>query len=108
MPRMESLENMNHAERADLCNHIDRLMVEKQNSERAELREKMTAMAKSHGLSIDELFGNKGRRKGNGSVAVKYRDPKNSSTLGLGEVVWLDGWFAALNGATAKKEDFLI
>jgi hypothetical protein len=41
MPRMKNLDNMTHAELADLRNHIDRLMVEKQNSEKAELREKM-------------------------------------------------------------------
>jgi DNA-binding protein H-NS len=108
MPRMKNLANMTHAELADLRNHIDRLMVEKQNSERAELREKMATMAKAHGLSIDELFGKNGRRKGNGSVAVKYRDPKNPSNTWTGRGRMARWLVAALKGGRAKKEDFLI
>ena len=63
-------------------------------------------MAKQHGLSIDELFG-KGR-KGKGSVAPKYRDPKNPQNTwsGRGRMPrWLT---AATKGGKSKKEDYLI
>jgi hypothetical protein len=39
-------------------------------------------MAKDAGLSLDEVFG-KGR-KGKGTVAVKYRDPKNAENTWTG------------------------
>jgi DNA-binding protein H-NS len=108
MPRMKNPENMTVAQLVELRGHIDRMMIAKQNSERAALRDKMAAMAKSHGLTIDELFGKNGRGKGNGSVPPKYRDPKNpaNSWSGRGRMArWL---VAALKGGKAKKEDFLI
>jgi DNA-binding protein H-NS len=108
MARMKNLENMTHAELADLCNHIDRLMVERQKSELATLREKMAAMAKVHGLSIDELFGKNGRRKGNGAVTVKYRDPNNPSNTWTGRGRMARWMVAATKGGKVKKEDFLV
>ena len=108
MPRTKNPENMTHAELTELRNHIDHLMIERQNSEKAELREKMAEMAKDHGLSIEELFGKNGRRKGNGSVAVKYRDPKNPSNTWTGRGRMARWLVAALKGGRAKKEDFLI
>jgi DNA-binding protein H-NS len=108
MPRMKNLENMTHTELANLSNHIDRLMVEKQNSEKAELREKMAAMAKAHGLTIQEVLGKNDRGKGNGSVPVKYRDPNNPSNTWTGRGRMARWLVAALKGGRAKKEDFLI
>ena len=59
-----------------------------------------------HGLSLDEVLG-KGR-KGKGSVAPKYRDPKNpeNTWTGRGRMpLWM---VAATKGSKAKKDDFLI
>jgi DNA-binding protein H-NS len=81
-------------------------MVEKQTSEKSALRQKMAEMAEAAGLSLDDVLG-KGR-KGKGSVAVKYRDPKNpkNTWIGRGRMpLWL---VAATKGNKAKKEDFLI
>jgi DNA-binding protein H-NS len=106
MAKLNGLDKMNYAELAELRVQVDRAMVEKQNSERAALRNKMAEMAKQHGLSIDELFG-KGR-KGKGSVAPKYRDPKNPQNTwsGRGRMPrWLT---AATKGGKSKKEDYLI
>ena len=66
----------------------------------------MAQMAKAAGMSLDALFG-KGR-KGKGSVAPKYRDPKNpeNTWAGRGRMpLWM---VAATRGNKAKKEDFLI
>ena len=106
MARMNGLEKMSYAELAELRTQIDRLMVEKQNSERSALRQKMADMAKDAGLSLDEVFG-KGR-KGKGSIAAKYRDPKNpqNTWTGRGRMpLWM---VAATKGNKAKKDDFLI
>jgi DNA-binding protein H-NS len=103
---MSGLDKMSYAELAELRIQVDRTMVEKQNSERVALRQKLADMAKQHGLTLDEVFG-KGR-KGKGSVAPKYRDPKNpqNTWTGRGRMpLWM---VAATKGSKAKKDDFLI
>ena len=85
---------------------IERLKIEKQNSERAAVRKQLTDIAKQHGFDIRELIGRGGR--GKGSVAPKYRDPKNpeNTWAGRGRMPrWLT---AATKGGKANKEDFLI
>jgi DNA-binding protein H-NS len=107
MPRTNGLEKKSYAELAELRLRIDRLMVQKQNSERAALRERMTAMAKEHGFDVRELLD--GRRKGKvGGVAVKYRDPKNPENTWTGRGRTPSRLVAALKGGKASKEDFLI
>ena len=99
-------DRMSYAELAELRTQVDRTMVDKQSSERAALRQKMADIAKEHGLSLDEVLG-KGR-KGKGSVAPKYRDPKNpeNTWTGRGRMpLWM---VAATKGNKAKKDDFLI
>ena len=74
MPRTNGLEKKSYSELVELRLRIDRLMAQKQNAERAALRERMTAMAKEHGFDLRELLD--GRRKGKvGGVAVTSRDP---------------------------------
>jgi DNA-binding protein H-NS len=106
MARVSGLDKMSYAELAELRNQVDRTMVEKQNTERVALRQKLSDMAKEHGLSLDEVFGR--GRKGKGSVAPKYRDPKNpeNTWTGRGRMpLWM---VAATKGNKAKKDDFLI
>ena len=106
MAKINGIDKMSFAELSQLRTQIDRMMVEKQNSERVALRQKLADMAKEHGLSLEEVLG-KGS-KGKGSVAPKYRDPKNpgNTWTGRGRMPrWLS---AATKGGKAKKEDFLI
>ena len=106
MARMNGLQKMSYAELAELRAQVDRMMVDKQGAERVALRQKMADIAKQHGLSIDEVLGK--ARKGKGSVAPKYRDPKNleNTWTGRGRMpLWL---VAATKGNKAKKDDFLI
>jgi DNA-binding protein H-NS len=106
MARMSGLDKMSYAELAELRSQVDRTMVEKQNSERVALRQKLADMAKEHGLTLDEVLGRS--RKGKGSVAPKYRDPKNpeNTWTGRGRMpLWM---VAATKGNKAKKDDFLI
>ena len=108
MAKAADLEKMSYAELAELRNQADRMMVQKQNSERAALREKMAAMAKENGFDIRELLdGRRGKGKG-GTVPVKYRDPKNPANTWTSrgrEPRWMS---AATKGNKAKREDFLI
>ena len=106
MARPKNLANMTYAELAAMQARIEQAKVEKQNSERSALRQKLTDMAKEHGFDIHELFGKS--RKMPGKVAVKYRDPGNPSNTWTGRGRMPRWMTAATKGGKAKKEDFLI
>ena len=107
MARNSELDMMSYAELGDMEAQIARLKIEKQNSERLELRQKLIDMANQQGFSIQELFG-KVRRGGRGTVAIKYRDPKNRENTWTGRGRMPRWMAAATKGGRAKKEDFLI
>jgi DNA-binding protein H-NS len=106
MAKVNGLEKMSYAELAELRNQVDRMMVSKQDLERAALRQKIADMAKEHGLDIRELMD--GRRKAKGQVAVKYRDPKNPENTWTGRGRMPRWMAAATKGNKAKKDDYLI
>ena len=105
MAKINGLGKVSFAELAELRNQIDRMMVGKQNSERAALRQKMADMAKEHGFDIRELMDG---RKAKGTVAVKYRDPKNPENTWTGRGRMPRWMAAATKGNKAKKDDYLI
>lgn len=107
MARTRAPENMSYAELTELRAVVDRLMVEKKNEARAELREKMADLAKAQGLSLEEVLdGRKGRARGR--VAIKYRDASNSANTWTGRGRMPRWMVAATKGGKAKKEDFLV
>jgi DNA-binding protein H-NS len=85
---------------------IGRLKTEKQAAERNAVRQKLTDIAREGGFDINELFGQ--AKKGKGSVAIKYRDPKNPQNTWTGRGRMPRWMVAATKGNKAKKEDFLI
>src|SRR5438045_1781116 len=95
-------EKMSYAELAEMEAQIQRLKIGKQSAERAELRQRLSDMAKEQGFDIHELFG-KGR-KGKGIVAIKYRDPKNSENTWTGRGRMPRWLTAATKGGKAKRE----
>jgi DNA-binding protein H-NS len=108
MARTTDLGKMSYAELVDMELRINRLKAEKQNEERAEVRKKVTEFARQHGFDIRELLGGKPGKRGKGSVAIKYRDPKNSANTWTGRGRMPRWMVAATKGGKAKKEDFLI
>ena len=48
MARQSDLEKMSYAELAELGMHVARLKIDKQNAERATVRQKMADLAKQH------------------------------------------------------------
>jgi DNA-binding protein H-NS len=106
MARSKNIENMSFAELAAMQARIERAKVERQSSDRAALKQKMADMAKEHGFDLRDLFD--GRRKGKGSVAIKYRDPSNSANTWTGRGRMPRWMTAVTKGGKAKKEDFLI
>ena len=107
MARQSDLEKMSYAELAALSTHVARLKIDKQNAERATVRQKMADLAKQHGFDIRELMDGR-KAKGKGTVAVKYRDPKNPSNTWTGRGRMPRWMVAATKGNKGKKEDFLI
>jgi len=105
MARASDVDKMSYAELAAMEKQIEKLKIEKQNTERLELRQKLVDEAKKHGFDIRELFGRRGRR---GTVAPKYRDPKNAQNTWTGRGRMPRWMAAATKGGKAKKEDFLI
>jgi DNA-binding protein H-NS len=104
MPRPKKLENMSAAELVAMQARIERIKIEKQNAERAAVRQKMAAIAKRYGFDIRDLLD--GRRGKRGKVTVKYRDHAGNTWTGRGRMPrWL---VAATKGGRAKKEDFLV
>jgi DNA-binding protein H-NS len=106
MARSKNIESMSYAELTEMQVRIERAKTEKQNSERVALRQKLTDIAKEHGFDIRDLFD--GRRRGKGSVAVKYRDPNNADNTWTGRGRMPRWMTAAIKGSKAKKEDFLV
>jgi DNA-binding protein H-NS len=107
MARPKSMKKMSLAELSKIQANIEHMKAEKQNSERAAVREKIMSIAKEHGFDLHELFGRKGNgKRKRGKVAVKYRDNAGNTWTGRGRMPrWM---VAATKGRKAKKEDFLI
>jgi len=104
MARSRNIENMSYTELTQMQARIERAKIEKQSSERAELRQRLTEMAQKAGFDILDLFGRRNGKRG--KVAVKYRDSAGNTWTGRGRMPrWLT---AATKGGKAKKEDFLI
>lgn len=102
------IERMSVKELRDLLHKIDALIIEKQQADRATLREALKALAAESGLSIEEVFGGSSKRRKTGSVAAKYRNPDNSNETWSGRgrsPLWL---VEKLSKRGAKKEDFAI
>ena len=77
-----------------------------ENEARVELREKIANFARPEGITDDVLGANRGQRKG--SVAVKYRDPKDPANTWTGRGRMPRWLVAVTKGGKAKREDFAI
>jgi DNA-binding protein H-NS len=109
MARNRAPENMNYVELTALRARVDRLMEQKKAAAKTALRARISDMAKSQGMSLEDVIGSKKRNgRGKGVVAVKYRDPKNPANTWTGRGRTPRWMVAATKGGKAKKEDFLI
>jgi DNA-binding protein H-NS len=107
MARARAPENMTYAELTQLRVRVDRLLVAKKNEATVELREKIANLVRSKGMTLEDVLGgNRGQRKG--SVAVKYRDPKDPANTWTGRGRMPRWLVAATKGGKAKREDFAI
>ena len=111
MVKMHRLEKLSYAQLAALRADIDRLLLQRQQTERPALRSRISALARQHGFAVTELLDGRRKAKGKGKrarVAIKYRDPGNPENTWTGRGRTPRWMAAALKGGKAKKEDFLI
>ena len=114
MARMNGLDKLSSTELKAMKARIEQMLVERESTERKDLREKMAAMAAKAGFSLDDLVGggqgarSKGRKAGKAAKgAVLYRNPKDASQTwsGRGRMpLWLSD--AIKKGQ--KKETFRV
>lgn len=99
--RTPAIEKMTAKQLRDLSEKISSAIVAREARDRAELRQKMAALAKEKGLSLSDVIGGTrkvGRPKGKGKsktgIQVKYRDPSNPANTWTGRgrrPKWLNG-----------------
>ncbi|MEO7324098.1 MAG: H-NS histone family protein [Dokdonella sp.] len=111
-----NMKGLNAAQLDALIQQADQRKRELRDGGVAKVREKVIAMVKAEGFSLDELFGNtKGKGKGKGGaktkvkakVAPKYRNPadKDQTWSGRGRQPL---WFAAAIKAGKTERALLI
>lgn len=106
MARLPDLEKLSYSDLQELIRNAQQMLTEKQAAAKNELKESFIAKAREHGITLDELFG-KGRKGGKGSVAIKYRDPKNPDNTWTGRGR-MPRWLQAAVDGGKKKESFLL
>jgi DNA-binding protein H-NS len=91
-----------------LRDEVDAAIVARKDQERAEIREKLAALAEKSGFELEELFG-KRRKNGaaRGKVAPKYRNPADPTDTWTGRGR-MPPWMKALTDKGAKREKYLI
>jgi DNA-binding protein H-NS len=101
------LEKMNVKDLLALEVEVQAAIAARRQEERADVKEKLQALAEKNGYSVDELFG-KGKRGGSrGTVAPKYRNPANAADTWTGRGR-MPVWMKTLIEKGAKREKFLI
>jgi len=106
MARTGDIEKMSYSELRDAETRIARLIIQKRDQERAQLKERVTALARESGFDLRELIGS-GRGR-TGMVTVKYRDPGNPANTWTGRGRMPRWMVAATKGGKVKREDFLV
>ena len=101
------LKSLNQNQLTDLVRRAELRLKELEVEKKVRLREKMTALAKAEGLSLDEVIGKAGARKTRGKVKPKYRNPADKSQTWSGRGK-RPRWFNAALTAGKKESDMLI
>lgn len=92
------LSKLSVSELHDLQGKIKNVLKEREQTERAQAREQILAIAQKAGISLKELIGAAKPRSGKGSVAVRYRHPSNAALQWTGrgrQPKWVQEWVAS-------------
>jgi DNA-binding protein H-NS len=107
------IKSLNHNQLNDLIQKAQARQQELQKERITRVREKVNALLKAEGVSFEEAFGGgsgtavKGKRRGTGSVAPKYRNPANPEQTWSGRGK-RPHWFNEALKAGKKEKDLAI
>lgn len=104
------IKNLNHNQLTDLIAKAQARQSELSKERIGKVREKIQAILKAEGVSIDEVFPSRGSAKSKRAgtvVAAKYRDPSNPENTWSGRGK-RPRWFNDALKAGKKEKDLLI
>ncbi|MEX1826403.1 H-NS histone family protein [Luteibacter yeojuensis] len=104
------IKNLNHNQLTDLIAKAQARQGELSKERIGKVREKIQAILKAEGVSIDEVFPSRGGAKSKRAgtvVAAKYRDPSNPENTWSGRGK-RPRWFNDALKAGKKEKDLLI
>lgn len=104
------IKNLNHNQLNDLISKAQVRQQELRKEKVSKLREKIHALIKAEGFSVEDIFGSaragKARRSG-GTVAPKYRNPADPEQMWSGRGK-RPRWFNDALKAGKKEKDLAI
>lgn len=106
MARTSDLDKMTYVQLLALQERIQNAIQDRKAEDAKAVKEQMAALAEKAGFSVAELFGDR-RRVKRGPVAVKYRNPKDSSQTWTGRGR-KPNWLVAELKRGAKLEAFVV
>jgi len=103
------LNIFNHNQLNELIEHAKVRQAELAKETLSALRERIEAMIKQEGYSLEDVFGGRGKRgkKSASPVAAKFRNPANAEQTWSGRGK-RPGWFHEALAAGRKEADMLI
>lgn len=108
MAKLPNLDDMTSKELKELRNQVDIAIVERAKAERANLKAQLEALAAQSGLSLEDVLGSNRGKGSRGIVAVKYRNPDDSTQTWTGrgrKPLWLA---EKMGKRGAKIEDYAV
>lgn len=102
-----NVDKMSLKELIDLEHKVQKAIGNAKERERAELKQKIQALAEHSGFSVNDLFGGRGAGKGRSSGIAKYRNPDDASETWTGRGR-KPNWLIARLSKGAKIADFEI
>lgn len=100
------IKNLNPNQLNELIQRAETRKREIAREKMGRVRDKLVALAKSEGFTIEELFGPRGR-KTRRPAKVKYRNPADHAQTWSGRGK-RPRWFSAALNAGKKEKDLLI
>lgn len=99
------LKSMNHSQLAELIKRAEQRKSEVAKERVVKVREKIQALIKSEGVTLEEVFGGAGKARR--PAVAKYRNPadRNQTWSGRGK---RPRWFNAALKSGKKEQDLLI
>jgi DNA-binding protein H-NS len=102
------IRNLNHNQLNDLISKAQVRQSELRKEKVSKLREKVHALIKAEGYTFEDVFGMpRGKRRGIGSVAPKYRNPADPEQTWSGRGK-RPRWFNDALKAGKKEKDLAI